>query len=89
MHDVEDWVLYYEMFNFSSNCTDIIYLYLTCPIAYGVNLYLDLQNVNKFSSIQCHVGLVRSLRLSLPLNYFHVQNSYLHTGHFLLEVKTE
>jgi hypothetical protein len=29
-------------------CTDIMYLYLTCSISYGVNLYLDLQNVNKF-----------------------------------------
>jgi hypothetical protein len=36
-------------FNFFINCcTDIMYLYLTCSISYGVNLYLDLQNINKF-----------------------------------------
>jgi hypothetical protein len=39
-----DWVLYFELFNF-------IYSYLTCSISYGVNLNLDLWNVNRFSSI--------------------------------------
>jgi hypothetical protein len=25
-----------------------MYFYLTCSISYGVNLYLDLRNINKF-----------------------------------------
>jgi hypothetical protein len=29
-----------------------MYFYLTCSIAYGVNLYLDLRNVNTINSIQ-------------------------------------
>jgi hypothetical protein len=29
-----------------------MYLYLTFSISYGVNLYLDLQNINKFNSVQ-------------------------------------
>jgi hypothetical protein len=37
----DDWALYQELFNFSS-----------ITISYGVNLYLDLWNVNKFNSIQ-------------------------------------
>jgi hypothetical protein len=26
-----------------------MYLYLTCPISYGANLYLDFQNINTFN----------------------------------------
>jgi hypothetical protein len=49
MYYAEDWVLYYELFNFSSKnyyCTEIMYLYLTCSISCGVKLYLDLRKVN-------------------------------------------
>jgi hypothetical protein len=48
-----DWVLYYELFNLKKKryCTDIMYLYLTCSISYGVNLYLDLRNINIFNSV--------------------------------------
>jgi hypothetical protein len=31
-----------------------MYLYLTCSITYGVNLYLDLRNVNKFKFKRLH-----------------------------------
>jgi hypothetical protein len=54
MYDVEDWILYYELFNFSGKSIIVLtmYLYLTYSISYSVNLYLDLRNVNKFNSIQ-------------------------------------
>jgi hypothetical protein len=56
----EDWVLYYELFNSLSNyyCTDIMYLYLTCPISYDVNLYLDIRNVNKFNSVSFYASFI-------------------------------
>jgi hypothetical protein len=55
MFDVDDWVLYYELFNFSSQTIIVETLCncnLTCSISIGVGLYLDWWNVNKFSSIQ-------------------------------------
>jgi hypothetical protein len=45
-------------------CTEIMYLYLTCSISYGVNLYLDLQNVNKFNSIQLLDATISSSSIS-------------------------
>jgi hypothetical protein len=36
MYYAEDWVLYYELFNFYS--TDIMYLYLTCSISYDTTV---------------------------------------------------
>jgi hypothetical protein len=55
MHDVEDWVLYYKLFNFSSKTIIVQTLFITCSItcsiSYGVNLYLDLWIINKFHSI--------------------------------------
>jgi hypothetical protein len=46
-------ILYYNLINFCMNyCTDIMYLYLTCSISYGVNLYWDLGNVNKFKFLE-------------------------------------
>jgi hypothetical protein len=64
MYYVEDWVLYYKLFNFSSKSTDIMYLYLTCSISYGVNLYLDLRNVNKFSLIKDKIKSVLTSSLT-------------------------
>jgi hypothetical protein len=43
------WIWHYLWDSLSINyCTDIMYLYLTCSVSYGVNLYWDLWNVNKF-----------------------------------------
>jgi hypothetical protein len=36
-----------------------------------------------------HTGILYKLRLSLPLNYFLVLKSYLHSRHFLLKDETE
>jgi hypothetical protein len=36
-----------------------------------------------------HTGLLYKLRLSLPLNYFFILESYLHSRHFLVKVETE
>jgi hypothetical protein len=36
-----------------------------------------------------HTGLLYKLRLFLPLNYFILLKSYLHSKHFLLKVETE
>jgi hypothetical protein len=36
-----------------------------------------------------HTGLLYKLRLSLPLNYFLVLKSYLHSRHFLVKAETE
>jgi hypothetical protein len=36
-----------------------------------------------------HTGLLYKLRLSLPLNYFFILKSYLHSRHFLVKVETE
>jgi hypothetical protein len=33
-----------------------MYFYLTCSIFYGVNLYLDLENVNKFNSVHLNTN---------------------------------
>jgi hypothetical protein len=36
-----------------------------------------------------HTGLLYKLRRSLPLNYFLIIKSYLHSRHFLVKVETE
>jgi hypothetical protein len=36
-----------------------------------------------------HTGLLYKLRLSLPLNYFLILKSYLHSRHSLIKVETE
>jgi hypothetical protein len=36
-----------------------------------------------------HIGLLYKLRRSLPLNYFLILKSYLHSRHFLVKVETE
>jgi hypothetical protein len=36
-----------------------------------------------------HTGLLYKLRRSLPLNYFLILKSYLHSRHFLVKVETE
>jgi hypothetical protein len=36
-----------------------------------------------------HIGLLYKLRQSLPLNYFLILKSYLHSRHFLVKVQTE
>jgi hypothetical protein len=36
-----------------------------------------------------HTALLCMLRQSLPLNYFLILNSYLHSRHFLVKVETE
>jgi hypothetical protein len=36
-----------------------------------------------------HTGLLYKLRLSLPLNYFLILKSYLHSRHFLVKAETE
>jgi hypothetical protein len=36
-----------------------------------------------------HTGLLYKLRRSIPLNYFHIIKSYLHSRHFLVKVETE
>jgi hypothetical protein len=36
-----------------------------------------------------HTGLLYKLRRSLPLNYFLIQKSCLHSRHFLVKVETE
>jgi hypothetical protein len=36
-----------------------------------------------------HTGLLYKLRQSLPLNYFLILKSYLHSRHFLVKVETE
>jgi hypothetical protein len=41
-----------ELFKQNYYCTDIMYLYLICSITYGVNLYLDLQNIDKLNWIE-------------------------------------
>jgi hypothetical protein len=48
--------------------------------------FLDLpQAFNKV----WHTGPLYNLRLSLPLNYFLVLNSYLHSRHFLVKAENE
>jgi hypothetical protein len=36
-----------------------------------------------------YTGLLYKLRWSLPLNYFHILKSYLHSRHFFVKVETE
>jgi hypothetical protein len=36
-----------------------------------------------------HMGLLYKLKQSLPLNYFLILKSYLHSRHFLVKVETE
>jgi hypothetical protein len=36
-----------------------------------------------------HTGFLYKLRLSVPLNYFLILKSYLHSRHFLVKVETE
>jgi hypothetical protein len=48
--------------------------------------FLDIHQVfNK----AWHTGLLYKLRLILPLNYFLVLKSYLHSRHFLVKVETK
>jgi hypothetical protein len=50
MFDIDDLVLYYEPFSFSSQTIvlqTLCILNLTCSISYGVGQYLNLWNVNK------------------------------------------
>jgi hypothetical protein len=48
--------------------------------------FLDIsQSFNKV----WHAGLQHKLRLSLPLDYFLVLKSYLHSRHFLVKAETE
>jgi hypothetical protein len=45
--------------------------------------------ISQASNKACHTGLLHKLRLSLPLTYFFVLKSYLHSRHFLEKVETE
>jgi hypothetical protein len=47
--------------------------------------YISLNHSTKYSILY----LRTSLRRSLPLNYFSIQTSYLHSRHFLVKVETE
>jgi hypothetical protein len=53
MHGNINTVLYsYQLFKQNYYDTAIMYLYLTCSMSYGVNLYFNLHIENQFNSIQ-------------------------------------
>jgi hypothetical protein len=70
-------ILYYNLINFSSEIiiVQILRMSLTCSISYGVNLYLDLRNVNKFKFkfIECLLDCGKyALFMYSGNNYAHI-----------------
>jgi hypothetical protein len=80
-------ILYYNLINFCINyCTHIMYLYLNCSISYGVNLYLDLQNVNKYKFTLCccvQIWLIPAYKIILLLTNDLMSLKHFSTGAIL------